>query len=225
MLYLPTLALEEFKLIPNQTKQLTEKVADVLDRGGIIIYPTDTVYGLGVDATNAQAVMNIYMLKGRMGKGMASIYQSIKAVQFDCQLSRKQEQLLRKYLPGPYTFLLKPEKNTSLAPRLIDRERGTVGVRIPNHPFTRELAKQFGKPFTTTSANRSGLPESKTIEDVDKHFLNEIISRRVKIRSPRGCEVIIIDGNQLPGQPSTVVDLTKTPPEVVRQGAGEWSSE
>lgn len=205
---------------------LVQLASEVMNRGGMIIYPTDTVYGLGVGSTNLADVEKIFWLKGRSaGRAMSSIYQSIEQIEQFCSLTDSQHKVVHRYLPGLYTFLLKPISNTRLARPLIDRERGTVGVRIPNYPFTKALAEAFDKPYTCTSANVSGLPSPKTPEEVDQYLLkpNDLSLRGPRLR--RGTKqstgnILFIDAGVLAGIPSTVIDLTKTPPEVVRQGAG-----
>lgn len=206
----------------------------VMLKGGCIVYPTDTVYGLGADATNEQAVRKVFKHKGRtVGKGVASIFQSIKQINQFCEVTPEQKKILEQYLPGPYTFLLKPRIDVRIARQLIDEKRRTIGVRMPNHPFTQALANRLGRPYTTTSANRSGLPSPKTIDQVnqyltDGHFDPRSIQDRQGSTDP-GSEqsseqsaraFLLIDGGRLFGTPSTVIDLTKTPPELVRQGAG-----
>jgi len=139
-------------------------------------------------------------------------------------MNQEKLKILQKYLPGPYTFLLKPKVNTKLAPQLLDKEKGTLGVRIPDHSFTLKLANVFQKPYTATSANISGLPGAKTPEEVENNLLKPTKkSRGVSIQPPPRWKVIFIDAGALTGIPSTVIDLTKNPPEVVRRGAGEWS--
>lgn len=207
-------------------KNLVQLAQAVMNRGGMIIYPTDTVYGLGVDSTNQPAVERIFEIKGRKeGRGIASIFQSTNKIKQWVEVTLEQEKTLRKYLPGPYTFLLRPKANSSLAHKIIDEKQDTVGVRIPNHPFTRGLAKAFEKPFVCTSANISGQPSPKTSAEVEKYLLkpNNLSSPGASATKRYPGDILFIDAGALAGTPSTVVDLTKTPPEVARQGAGEWS--
>jgi L-threonylcarbamoyladenylate synthase len=235
------------KVILNRDNLISvvSKASKIMQCGGLIIYPTDTVYGLGVDSTNQQAVNKIFELKDRKeGRGFASIFQSIDHIKEYCHINTGQKNILCKYLPGPYTFLLKPKNTSQLANQLIDQEKGTVGVRIPDHQFTKALARQFAKPFTTTSGNISGLPSPKTAEEVEKYLLKPIglslqnsHSRENENQIPdqvgddKGWlrpfgahnDILLIDSGQLAGIPSTAVDLTKTPPAVIRQGAGAWS--
>lgn len=207
---------------------VARQAAELIQAGGMIIYPTDTVYGLGADATNDRAAKKIFELKGRKeGRGIASIFRSINQIRQYCQVTFEQEKALRQYLPGPFTFLLNPIRNMRLARSLIDRGQGTVGVRMPNHPFTRALAEILNKPYTCTSANVSGLPSPKTADEAGRYLHSlQPIPDRLGQTEPESeiaeANILLIDGGMLTGQPSTVVDLTKTPSELVRQGAGEW---
>lgn len=212
--------------------KIVDGAVRVILNGGCIIYPTDTVYGFGADATNQPAVERIFEIKGRKeGRGISSIFQSIDQIKQYTKLTFGQEKILRKYLPGPYTFLLKPAVNIKLASRLIDEKEGTIGVRIPNHPFTKALAEVLDKPYTCTSANASGLPSPKSSREVEEYLLkpanlslrgSRLSAGRRQVMKQLIEGILFIDAGALAGLPSTVIDLTKIPPAVVRRGSGEW---
>jgi L-threonylcarbamoyladenylate synthase len=144
-------------LKPKNRDQLNEAVteaATVLSQGGLIIYPTDTLYGIGVDATNEFAVNNVYKLKGREShKPLSVIVRDDRMAKEYVEFNSLAENIAERMLPGPLTLILK-QKN-KLAPN-VTPEGDTLGVRMPDSYFCLALAAQFGRPYTTTSANRSG---------------------------------------------------------------------
>lgn len=127
-----------------------------LRQGAIVMYPTDTIYGLGCDATNQKAVEKIRLAKQREEKPFSIIAPSKEWITENCIITLAVEQALDK-LPGPYTLLLNLKNQTAIAKAVTNSE--TVGVRIPNHWWA-EIVKEFGKPFVTTSVNLSGEPHA-----------------------------------------------------------------
>lgn len=141
------------------------EVREHLLKGGIFAYPTETVWGLGVDCTNSEAVNNLFELKGRMSsKAMSvlvgNIYQARNLAVFDSQL----EKLLEIFWPGPVTFVL-PAKD--MVSKEITADSGFVGIRCSSHPFVRRLMQQINLPITTTSANQSGEPPAKNKNELN----------------------------------------------------------
>lgn len=181
-----------------------ERATELLRRGGLVAYPTDTVYGLAADPWNDEAVGKLFEAKGRKPEqSVPLLFASPQDLAYvvadvpDVALG-----LLREFWPGPLTIvLLKAQRFRS---RAVVGE--TVAVRVPDHPVPRELARLLGGPITGTSANLTGGPEPLTADDV---------------RSQLGDRVdLIIDGGRCPGgTPSTVVDCTMAPPRIVREGA------
>ncbi|MFY9484775.1 MAG: L-threonylcarbamoyladenylate synthase [Patescibacteria group bacterium] len=187
----------------NQDK--IKEAVSVLARGGSVIYPTDTLYGLGVDATNKQAIGRLSKLKGRdPEKGLSVMVASVEAIEKIAVLTPEMKKLLATRLPGPYTFILKYRHIQAIA--LACRYDGNVAVRVPDHPVARALARAFGKAITATSANLSG-----------KKPLNSL-----KSLNSLGADYVLWAGPLPLAQPSTIVDLTKEKPRVLRRGAGQW---
>ena len=166
---------------------MMEKILEALRTGKLVVYPTDTVYGLGVDALNSKAVDLVYEVKQRPREQPISIL----VADFDmlyryANVSQAQKKVLEEQLPGPYTFILEPKEKMPVSD-------GNIGFRIPKHWCTK-IAKEFGKPITTTSANIHGRENPSTITELRKTF-----GGRVEV---------YVDGGTLSGKPSTVIDLT-----------------
>jgi L-threonylcarbamoyladenylate synthase len=175
---------------------------EVLSRGELVAFPTDTVYGLGVDAFNDQAVRRLYLAKGRSQEKaipvlVANLEQFVDIVDRTTLTAMR---LVEKFWPGPLTIILRQASNLAGAISAYD----TVGVRIPDHPIAQELIRAAG-PLAVTSANRSGDPEACTAEEIETSM---------------GAQVhLIVDGGRTPGgQPSSVVDCTQDPPTILRAG-------
>lgn len=184
------------------------RAAQALREGKVVAVPTDTVYGLAVDATNDEAVERLFHLKKREENKPVPIFVDTmeRAKQIAFIEEKKLEEMLKQRWPaspsqggpGAFTAILYAREVVSL----LARGRGglTVGVRIPDHRFLRDLARAFGKPITGTSANRSGQKPATTAEEVS---------------SLEGIDMII-DGGMCDGTPSTIVDFTVVPPKIIR---------
>ncbi len=171
----------------------------VLLAGGTVVYPTDTLYGIGCDATSAKAVEKIYALKRRDGRKPLSILVSDYAMLLQyCEVSAAQERILHALLPGPYTFILQLKK------RLPVSETSSVGVRVPEHIFMRQVSKELNIPIVSTSANLSGEKDAAKLSGVNKEIC--------------GKADLVIDGGKCAyAQGSTVIDLLHM--KVLRKGA------
>ncbi len=166
---------------------MMEKVLEALRAGKLVVYPTDTVYGLGADATNSAAIDLVYSVKQRPREQPISVL----VADFDmlysyAKANQAQKKVLEEQLPGPYTFILEPRQKMSVSD-------GNIGFRIPKHWCTK-IAKELGKPITTTSANIHGRETPSTITELRKTFGDDV--------------EVYIDGGKLSGRPSTVIDLT-----------------
>ncbi len=169
-------------------KELNEKeIIKKIKKGEIFIYPTDTIYGIGCDATNYKDVKRLRKLK--KSKKPFSIIVSKKWVIKNCFVDKKVEKYLKK-LPGPYTFILKL-KNKKAISREVNLNSNTIGIRIPKHIFTKIIFKA-NIPFITTSCNISGEKYIRSVKEVPEKFKNNII----------------IEDGLLKGKPSKIVDLT-----------------
>jgi L-threonylcarbamoyladenylate synthase len=178
-------------------------VAEVVRAGAVILYPTDTVYGLGCDFRNHRALQRIFEIKGRdEGKGVLLLVPDMKSVaRLSWSVPEIFERLAARFWPGPVTFLL-PARSS--LPGLIRGERGLIGVRNPDCPYLRLLLKRSG-PLVSTSANLSGHEPPQSVNQLKGLLLDHVD--------------LLIDGGDAPGSlPSTVVDLTETPPQIVRSG-------
>lgn len=181
-------------------KNVIDETVKVLADGGVILYPTDTVYGLGANIFNRKAVRKVYNIKKRSYLKPVSLLVSSKdAIPLVSKASLNQLNFIDKYLPGPYTFILKKSK---IVPRHLTSGSANVGVRVPKSEIACSLAKIF--PITTTSANLSNKDTLDTPEEILKQL---------------GCEVdLIIDVGPLKyGNPSTIIDLTGEEPVFVKR--------
>lgn len=192
------------KILKTNQNEVDKKVIDeavkVLADGGVILYPTDTVYGLGANIFNRKAVKKVYNIKKRSYLKPVSLLVSSKdAIPLVSKASLNQLNFIDKYLPGPYTFILKKSK---IVPRHLTSGSVNVGVRVPKSEIACSLAKIF--PITTTSANLS----NKDTLDTPEVILKQL-----------GCEVdLIIDVGPLKsGNPSTIIDLTGEEPVFVKR--------
>ena len=196
--------------IHPETPQLRKvrQVVDVLEKGGIIIYPTDTVYGLGCDIFNQKAVDRICHLRGLDPKKamLSFICKDISQISsFTPPLDNTVFKLLKKNLPGPFTFVL---KSNSTVPKLFKNRKRTIGVRIPNHPVPLAIVDMLGRPILTTSL--------KSDDEIAEYFTDPLdfyddFKKLVDLTVDAGV------GKNIP---STVVDCTPDKPEVIRMGAG-----
>ena len=181
-----------------------ERAAEVMRGGGVIVYPTDTVYGLGCDIMNAQAVNRIIRIKGRdPKKPLSFICADLTHISRYAMVSNFAYRILKRFLPGPYTFVLPASREV---PKLLRSKSKTVGIRIPDHPVPQSLVKEMGNPILSTSANRSN---------------EEVITDPDELRVSLGKEVdIIMDSGILPVLPSSVISLVDDEPVILREGAG-----
>ncbi|MEK6981855.1 MAG: L-threonylcarbamoyladenylate synthase [Candidatus Micrarchaeota archaeon] len=178
------------------------KALYVLMHSGILLYPTDTIFGIGGDATDKKVVSKIYKIKKReKAKSLSVIMADLKMIKKYCLVSASQESILKKYLPGPFTFLLKLKK------KLPASSNRKIGVRIPSSKSIVEFCKLLKKPIITTSANLSGKASATKLADVDKSIIEKVD--------------LIIKGKVRHKQASTIVDLVEN--KVIRAGAGKFS--
>lgn len=172
----------------------------------IILYPTDTIYGLGVDATNPEMVRKLQELKRREeGKPISIAVSDIDMLREYAEVTPLAKKLIEKFLPGKLTLVL----NTKRLDGTCLGGDGTVGVRIPEHRKTLELIQEFGRPITATSANVSGM----TPETTPKAILKQFDEKASMITQ------MVDEGELPPSEPSTVVDARGDQPVVIREGA------
>ena len=197
------------KIYPENPNQKDIRlVVDVLKNGGIIIYPTDTVYALGCDISDGKAVEKIARYKNvKVEKSNLSfICQDLSQLSdFTKPLSNQVFKLLKKYLPGPYTFIMNANNNV---PKYFKGKKRTVGVRIPDNPIILEIVRVLGNPIMSTSIH----DEDEMLEySTDPELIHEKF---------KDLADLIIDGGYGDNVPSTIVDCTGDIPVVIRQGKG-----
>lgn len=171
---------------------------DVLRKGGVIIYPSESSYGMGADATNSKAIRKMFRIKGRKSKPTSIIVSSQRMAKKYACINKKAASLIKRFMPGRLTLVVKKKR---IIPYILSKR--TIGFRIPPHEFSLALLKRFGRPITATSANKLGKPPIYRINDVIREF--------------SGAVDLIIDAGNLPRrQPSTVFDVINR--RVIRKG-------
>ncbi len=195
------------KLTKTNHQPIINQAIKTLKAGGLIIYPTETCYGLGVDATNPKAVNKLLTYKTRReGKPLSIAVASQSMASNYVKLNTSAKNLYQKFLPGPLTIISKSK--AKVAPR-VESETKTLGVRIPDYPLILKIIKKLGKPITATSANVSYKPRPYSIKNILDHTS----------KKQQSLIDLIIDAGVLPKRPpSTVVDTTLDDPLVLRQG-------
>lgn len=195
----------------NPQQRNIDTVVECLRDGGVIIYPTDTIYGLGCDIYNAKAIERISRIKNIDPKkaqfsfvcaDLSHITDYAKSI--DTPIFR----LLKNALPGPYTFILEASKQV---PKALKTKKDTVGIRIPDHKICHEIVTALGHPIMSTS-----LPMEEDVEYyTDPEVIHDQFEKLVDI---------VIDGGYGGFEPSTVISLLNGEPELIREGAGDWLS-
>ncbi len=186
----------------NPQQRLINRVCAVLEEGGLIVYPTDTFYGIGCNLFNKKGIQLIYRLKNRpLKKPFSFLCDSLKEVSRYALVSNYAYKTMKRFLPGPYTFIL---EGTRLVPKIMLTKRKTVGIRVPDNKICLDIIRTFGRPIISTSAV---FDDPQSIKEAYGSFLD-----------------VIIDGGVLYQSPSSVVSLMDDIPEVIREGKGDVSS-
>ena len=191
----------------NPQKRLIDKAVEILKSGGVIAYPTDTIYGIGCDIMNKKAIEAIYRLKNRDQKTPFSfICSDLTNISDYAKVSNYAYKTMKRLLPGPYTFIL---PGSRMVPKIMLTKRKTAGIRVPDHNICIELVKTLGNPIISTSAT---MPEDKSINDAS--LIHDYFSNTIDL---------VIDGGTVPGEPSSVISLLDEEPTVIRKGLGDVS--
>ena len=191
----------------NPQHRLIMKVVDILKNGGIVVYPTDTYYGIGCDIMNKRAIERIYQLKQRnKSKPFSFICSDLKNISRYAKVSNYAYKTMKRLLPGPSTFILDGSK---LVPKIMLTKRKTAGIRVPDNRICLNLVKELGNPVITTSAT---MPDGTIFHDAS--LIHDYFGKRVDA---------VIDGSIVPGSPSSVILLINDIPEVIRKGLGDVS--
>jgi len=192
----------------NPDKRKISQVVDTLRQGGVIIYPTDTVYGLGCDIFNTKAIETICRIKGiKPEKANLSFvcYDLRHISEYTRSVDTSTYKLMRRALPGPYTFILKAN---NMIPKLFKNNKKTVGIRVPDNHIAREIVQELGHPIVSTSIRS----DDKIVDYfTDPELIYEEFGNRVDI---------VIDGGIGGLEPSTVIDCSGDSPEILREGKG-----
>lgn len=184
-----------------------ERIVRILRDGGVIVYPTDTTYGIGCSIFHKKSIERIYQLKQRdRKKPFSFICPSLSEVSRYAKVSNMAFKILKRYLPGPYTFVLEATRDV---PDLLLTRQKTVGIRIPDNRICFEIVQLLGNPIITTSANLAGEEPVGDPELIDLMFGNQLD--------------LVVDGGVLTTDVSSVVSLVKDVPEILRSGIGDLS--
>jgi L-threonylcarbamoyladenylate synthase len=190
---------------PDSLQDAVRQASDVLRRGGLVIFPTETVYGLAADALSEEAVRRVWEVKGRPSdkplpvqvadtEGLRLLWREVPEDLLP---------VLRAFVPGPLTLVY---WRSALVPDVVTAGADTVGVRIPNHPVALALLRAFGRPIVAPSANFSGEEPPSRIEDISPQLLEKV-------------DLVLDAGDTGGGVPSTVLDVTTRPARILRAGA------
>ncbi|MEK7519295.1 MAG: L-threonylcarbamoyladenylate synthase [Patescibacteria group bacterium] len=186
-------------------KKISRAIVGLIKHGKVLIFPTDTVYGLVADATNKNAVQYLFKIKKRQkGKAVPIFVKDIKTAKKLAHIDEKQENFLKKVWPGKLTIVLKRKKGY----KIYGVDKNTIALRIPKYPLLFEIMKMVNRPLTGTSANISGKPSSTKIKQVISQFGKE-----------KNLPDLILDaGNLKRAKPSSIIDLTKKKLKILRRG-------
>ena len=189
-------------------ERLIKQVVSVLKGGGVIIYPTDTIYGLGCDIFQHKAIDRICRIKNvdpQKSNLSFVCYDLSDLSHYAKQLATSVYRTLKQHLPGPYTFILPASKEV---PKMLKTKKDTVGIRIPDNKIARCIVKELGYPILSAT-----LPGEYVEEYTDPEMINDKFGNQVDL---------VIDGGIGGMVPSTIIDFTTGEPEVIREGLGVW---
>ena len=190
----------------NPSERELKRVVEALERDGIVIYPTDSVYAFGCSLRSAKAVERLRRLRGRSDAPLTVVFDDIAGVAEYCRVDNAAFRILKRNLPGPFTFIL--PASSRVPDKALERRR-TIGIRIPAHPVARAVVEALGCPMVTASVK----DDDEVVEyTTDPELIEERYGREVSL---------VIDGGMGDNVPTTVVDLTGDEPEILREGRGE----
>jgi tRNA threonylcarbamoyl adenosine modification protein (Sua5/YciO/YrdC/YwlC family) len=191
----------------NPQMRLIRKVVDIVEQGGVIGYPTDTLYGVGCDLFNPEAIQKIHRFKKmEEKKPLSFICSDLKDISQYAFVSNYAYKVMKRVLPGSYTFILKA---TKLVPKIAQTKQKTVGIRIPDNKICLALVKVLGHPIISTSVNKPNEGLYNDPAEIEERF-----GKRLDL---------VIDGGVIVAEHSSIIDLTGDFPKVIRAGKGEVS--
>jgi tRNA threonylcarbamoyl adenosine modification protein (Sua5/YciO/YrdC/YwlC family) len=192
----------------NPQPRKINQVVEILKKGGVIAYPTDTIYGIGCDIMNKKAIEKVYQIKQwPKNKPFSFICADLKNISQYAKVSNYAYKTLRRLLPGPYTFILDGSKQV---PKMMLTKRKTAGIRVPDNAICHSLIGALGNPVISTTA---ATPDGELFNEpwlIDDHFGKQLD--------------LVIDGGPVAGEPSSVISLLDDTPNVLREGIGDTSS-
>lgn len=188
----------------NPEKRKVAKAVEILKKGGVIAYPTGTVYGLGCDLTNKKALERVYQIKGiDRKKPLSFLCPDLSEISRFAFVDNTTYRILRRLVPGPYTFILEATKEV---PRLVLRKRNTVGIRVPDHPVAQALLDDLGTPIISTSATKNG----------------KVLTEPDEIEAAFPALDLVLDAGPGNDLPSTILAFSSDGAvEIIREGAGD----
>ena len=188
-------------------RRLIRKVVEILEKGGIIGYPTDTIYGVGCNLFNPEAIRKIHRLKKLDGrKPLSFICSDLKDISQYAYVSNYAYKMMKRLLPGAYTFILKA---TKLVPKIAMTKQNTVGIRIPDNKICLSLVRELGHPIISTSVNKPDEGLYNDPAEIEERFGKQLD--------------LVIDGGMIVSEHSSIIDLTDDFPKVIRVGKGDVS--
>jgi tRNA threonylcarbamoyl adenosine modification protein (Sua5/YciO/YrdC/YwlC family) len=191
----------------NPQRRLIQKVVEILEKGGVIGYPTDTIYGVGCGLFNPEAIRKVHRLKKLDGKKPLSfICSDLKDISRYAYVSNYAYKTMKRLLPGPYTFILEA---TKLVPKIAMTKQKTVGIRIPDNKICLSLVRELGHPIINTSVYKPDEGLYNDPAEIEERFGKQLD--------------LIIDGGVIVAEHSSIVDLTGEYPKVIRKGKGDVS--
>lgn len=190
----------------NPSEKELKRVVEALEHDGVVIYPTDSVYAFGCSLRSARAIERLRRLRGRSEDSLSVVFYDIAQVAEYCRVDNAAFRILKRNLPGPFTFIL--PASSRVPDKALERRR-TIGVRIPSHPVARAVVEALGCPMITASVK----DDDEVVEyTTDPELIEERYGREVSL---------VIDGGIGDNVPTTVVDLTGDEPEILREGRGD----
>lgn len=192
----------------NPQPRQIKTIVDCLQSGGIIIYPTDTIYGLGCDIFQHKAIERICRIKNvdPQKAQLSFICNDLSDLStYTKQISTPVYRMLKQYLPGPYTFILPASREV---PKILKSKKDTIGLRVPDNEIARTIIRELGHPILSAS-----LPGEMVEEYTDPEYMHDNFKKLVDL---------VVDGGIGGMVPSTIVDCTEDEPVVLREGLGEW---
>ncbi|MFZ9262830.1 MAG: L-threonylcarbamoyladenylate synthase [Chitinophagaceae bacterium] len=193
----------------NPQERIVKQVADCLKDGGVIIYPTDTVYGLGCDIFQPKAVERICRIKGIDPEkaNLSFVCSDLSDIsKYTRSISTPQYRFIKQYIPGPFTFILPASKEV---PKILKTKKNTIGLRVPDHNITHAIAGMLGHPILSSS-----LPGEMVEEYTDPELIHAKFEKLVDM---------VVDGGIGGMEYSTILDMTEEQPKIIRQGMGTFS--